>query len=52
MPADEGDEFVARWREAADYLRRREGHISTRLHQGLDSAATYRFVNVAVWESA
>ena len=52
VPAGREAEFVARWQEAADYLRRREGFISTRLHQSLDPAAAFRFVNVAEWESA
>jgi len=43
---------VERWNQAADYLRQREGFISTRLHQSLDSQAEFRFINVAVWESA
>ncbi len=51
VPAGREDEFVARWQEAADYMRRREGFVSTRLHQSLDPAAAFRFVNVAVWQS-
>ena len=52
VPEDEGEEFVARWQEAADYMRRQEGFVSTRLHRSLDPRAEFRFVNVAVWESA
>lgn len=52
VSADKGDEFLAGWREAADYLRRQEGFVSTRMHQSLDPAATFQFVNVAIWESA
>ncbi len=52
VPVGREDEFVERWNQAADYLRQQEGFISTRLHESLDPAATFRFVNVAVWESA
>jgi heme oxygenase (mycobilin-producing) len=52
VPVEEGDEFLARWREAADYLRRQEGFISARMHQSLKPKAKFRFVNVAEWESA
>lgn len=52
VPAEAGDEFLARWREAADYLRRQEGFISARMHRSLDPKAKFRFVNVAEWESA
>ncbi len=51
VPAGREDEFVARWQEAADYMRRREGFVSTRLHQSLDPTGAFRFVNVAVWQS-
>ena len=52
VPAGKEDEFLAGWQDAAGYFRQREGFISTRLHQSLDPAAPFRFVNVAVWESA
>ena len=52
VPVGREDEFVQRWNQAADYLRQQEGFISTRLHQSLDPQAAFRFVNVAVWESA
>jgi len=52
VPAGKEDEFVDRWQQAAAYLRQREGFVSTRLHQSLDPQAEFRFINVAVWESA
>jgi heme-degrading monooxygenase HmoA len=52
VPAGSEDRFVERWQQAADYLRQREGFISTQLHQSLDPAAAFRFINVAKWESA
>ena len=51
VPAGKEDEFVARWQMAADYLRRQDGFISTRLHQSLDPRASFHFVNVAIWAS-
>ncbi len=45
------EEFLAGWREAADYLREQDGFISTRLHASLGPDARFRFVNVAVWRS-
>ena len=50
VPTGKEEEFVERWKEAADYLRQQEGFVSTRLHESLDPAAAFRFVNVAVWE--
>jgi len=51
VPAAGEEEFLARWREAADYLRRQDGFVSTRLHASLDPSARFRFVNVADWRS-
>jgi len=51
IPEGEEEEFLARWREAAEYLRHQPGFISTKLHRSLDSKAKFRFVNVAEWES-
>lgn len=51
VPSDEGEDFIAVWREAAEYLRRQEGFVSTRMHRSLDPSASFRFVNIAVWES-
>ena len=52
VPVDKEDQFLERWNAAADYLRQQEGFVSTRLHRSLDPEATFRFVNVALWESA
>lgn len=51
VAAGQEEEFLARWREAADYLRQQEGFVSTRLHASLDPGARFRFVNVAEWRS-
>jgi heme-degrading monooxygenase HmoA len=52
VPAGKEEEFVERWKQAAEHLRQREGFVSTRLHQSLDPQADFQFINVAVWESA
>jgi len=49
--AGQEEEFLARWREAAEELRHAPGFVLTRLHQSLDPQAKFRFVNVAEWES-
>jgi heme oxygenase (mycobilin-producing) len=51
VPAGKEEQFVERWKQAAQYLRQREGFVSTRLHQSLDPHAKFRFINVAAWES-
>ena len=45
------EEFLKKWREAAEFLRHAPGFVSTRLHESLDLQATFRFINVAEWES-
>ena len=39
------------WEDARDVLVKQPGYISTKLHRSLSSDATYRFINVAEWES-
>ncbi len=51
VPADAGDDFLTRWSEAAEYMRRQDGFIATRLHRALAPEARFGFVNVAEWES-
>ena len=45
------DRFMESWQEAADYMRRQSGFISTRLHRALASNARFQFINIAEWES-
>ena len=45
------DDFLRGWQAAANYLRGQPGFIGTRLHRALAPDATFRFVNVAEWES-
>ncbi len=39
------------WEDARDVLVKQPGYISTKLYRSLSSDATYRFINVAEWES-
>jgi heme oxygenase (mycobilin-producing) len=52
VPDGEEEQFLAGWRAAADHLRQQQGFVSTRMHQSLDPATRFRFVNVAEWASA
>ena len=38
--------------EAAEYMRRQPGFISTRLHKALSPDARFTYINIAEWESA
>ena len=51
VPLESGDEFLAGWSKAAEYLRRQPGFMGTRLHRALSPEARFGFVNVAEWES-
>ncbi len=44
VPAGNEDQFFEHWKEAADYMRQREGFISTQLHQSFDPEAAFRFL--------
>lgn len=52
VPAGEDEAFLDGWRAAAEHLRGCPGFRSTRLHRSLGPNAEFRFVNVAVWDSA
>jgi len=44
--------FEALWTQTSVYFRGRPGFVGLRLHRAVSPDATYRYVNVAVWESA
>lgn len=44
--------FEALWTQTSTYFRRQPGFVGLRLHRAVSPDATYRYVNVAVWESA
>ncbi len=45
-------EFLELWTGTSRYFRAQPGFVSLRLHRAVSPDAHYRFVNVAVWESA
>ncbi len=51
VPEGKQEEFLKGWYKAAEHMRRAPGFLSTRLHESVDPQATFRFVNVAEWES-
>jgi heme-degrading monooxygenase HmoA len=51
VPQGQEEAFLKGWHEAAKVLRQAPGFLSARLHESLDPQATFRFVNVAEWES-
>lgn len=55
VPEERADEFLATWTSVAGVMTRQPGYVSTSLHRALAGAprpAPFRFVNVALWESA
>jgi len=52
VPAGKEEEFLKGWEAARNFMQRQKGYVATRLHQSLDPAARFRFINVAEWETA
>jgi heme-degrading monooxygenase HmoA len=52
VPEGEDGAFLQDWERACESLSRQEGYVSTRLHRSLSPQADFRFVNVALWQSA
>ena len=52
VPSGHDDEFLEGWEEGKRLMEQRPGHVSTTLHRSLDPNARFRYINVAVWESA
>lgn len=52
VPDDRDDEFLAGWEEGKRFMEQQRGYVSTALHRSLEPQARFRYVNVAVWESA
>ena len=44
-------QFIGGWERANEYLRRRPGYLSTRLHRSVRPGVAFRFVNIARWSS-
>ena len=51
VPADQVDDCLAYWDEAAELMRRAPGFVSTALHQALDPATRFQLINRAEWET-
>ena len=52
VPAGREEEFFGLWKQVNQYMRTKAGYLGHRLHRSLAPDATYRFVNVAQWDSA
>jgi heme-degrading monooxygenase HmoA len=52
VPEGEDEAFLEGWERAREFLSTQEGYLSTKLHRSLLPTADFRFVNVALWESA
>ncbi len=51
VPAGKEAEALEYWDEAAAFMRRQPGYLSTALHQTILSDARYSLINVAKWRS-
>ncbi len=52
VPDGQDEAFLAGWERARAFLATQQGYLSTRLHRSLSPGADFRFINVALWESA
>lgn len=53
VPEDQEAAFLERWRRTLEAFSRMPGFIEARLHRNTGGGdPTFRFVNVALWESA
>jgi heme oxygenase (mycobilin-producing) len=52
VPEGNDEAFLEGWESARAFLATQQGYLSTRLHRSLSAAAHFRFINVAVWQSA
>jgi heme oxygenase (mycobilin-producing) len=52
LPEGSDEAFLAGWERQREFLSAQEGYLSTRLHRSLSPDADFRYVNVALWESA
>jgi heme oxygenase (mycobilin-producing) len=52
VPDGQDEAFLEGWERARAFLATQPGYLSTCLHRSLLPSADFRFVNVAVWQSA
>jgi heme-degrading monooxygenase HmoA len=51
VPAGREDEFFAKWSTVNQYMRKKPGFISNRLHRATTPDARFRFINYVQWRS-
>jgi heme-degrading monooxygenase HmoA len=51
VPAGREEEFFRMWRQVNTYMRSKPGYVEHALHRSLQSDSSFRFVNIARWES-
>ncbi|MDT8068153.1 MAG: antibiotic biosynthesis monooxygenase family protein [Terriglobia bacterium] len=52
VPTGREDEFFTLWQEVNEYMRAQPGYLGHTLYRAVNPDASFRFVNVANWESA
>jgi heme-degrading monooxygenase HmoA len=52
VPEGADEAFLQGWERGREFLSTQEGYLSTRLHLSLSPTADFRYVNVALWQSA
>ena len=52
VPAGREEEFLGLWTQVNQYMQTQPGYLSHRLHRSVQPSARFRFVNIALWESA
>jgi heme oxygenase (mycobilin-producing) len=52
VPEGQDEAFLESWERARAFLATQPGYLSTGLHRSLSPRAEFRFVNVALWQSA
>ena len=51
VPAGKETEAVKFWENAASFMKKQPGYISTALHQSVQTDAKFHLINIAKWES-
>ena len=51
VPEGKEEEAIKGWDDAATYLRKQPGFISTKLHKTITPNSKFHLVNVAEWET-
>lgn len=44
-------DFLQAWKTVDEYMKKQKGFIATKLHQSLEDAPGFRFINIAEWTS-